>query len=202
MGTFFRRKSDKMGRNSHNYARNPANEDKAVKARGSNLKVHFKKTLEAANVLRGMKLRRAQTFLENVKLQKEGVPFRIRNGGSGRHAQAKQWGTSQVGWPKKSAEFLLGLLQNAAANAEKKSLDLDALQITHVQVNQAPKQRRRTYRAHGRIGPYQRSPCHIEIILEEEEGAVARPTSGISKKKKISKKKQRRENAEAGGLDM
>jgi large subunit ribosomal protein L17e len=34
----------------------------------------------------------------------------------------------------------------------KKSLDLDALVITHIQVNQAPKQRRRTYRAHGRIG--------------------------------------------------
>lgn len=145
-----------------------------------------------------MKLRRAQRFLENVKLQKEAVPFRNRNGGAGRHAQvgrfvfclcvgesslkahpfskqAKAWNTAQCGWPKKAAEFLLGLLQNAQANAEKKSLDLDALQITHIQVNQAPKQRRRTYRAHGRIGPYQNSPCHIELILEEEEGAVARP---------------------------
>lgn len=132
-------------------------------------------TLETANALRGMKLRRAQRFLENVKLQKEAVPFRNRNGGAGRHAQAKAWNTAQCGWPKKAAEFLLGLLQNAQANAEKKSLDLDALQITHIQVNQAPKQRRRTYRAHGRIGPYQNSPCHIELILEEEEGAVARP---------------------------
>jgi ribosomal protein L22 len=34
-----------------------------------------------------MKLRRAQKFLENVKLQKEAVPFRNRNGGAGRHAQ-------------------------------------------------------------------------------------------------------------------
>ena len=52
--------------------------------------------------------------------------------------QAKAWNTAQCGWPKKAAEFLLGLLQNAQANAEKKSLDLDALQITHIQVNQAP----------------------------------------------------------------
>lgn len=94
-------------------------------------------------------------------------------------------------------------MRNASANAEKKSLDLDALQITHVQVNQAPKQRRRTYRAHGRIGPYQSSPCHVELVLEEEEGAVARPVaSGEPKKKKISKKKARRENAEAGGVDV
>jgi hypothetical protein len=30
-------------------------------------------------------------------------------------------------------------------------LDVDALYISHIQVNQAQKQRRRTYRAHGRI---------------------------------------------------
>merc|ERR1711991_810620 len=128
-----------MGRNNSDYAQSPENEEKATKARGYNLRVHFKKTLEAANVLRGMKLRRAQQFLENVKLQKEIVPYRNHNDGSGRHAQAKQWKTAQGGWPKKSAEFLLDLLENAAANAEKKSLDVDALQITHIQVNQAPR---------------------------------------------------------------
>lgn len=32
-----------------------------------------------------------------------------------------------------------------------KGLDVDALHISHIQVNQAQKQRRRTYRAHGRI---------------------------------------------------
>lgn len=32
-----------------------------------------------------------------------------------------------------------------------KGLDVDALFISHIQVNQAQKQRRRTYRAHGRI---------------------------------------------------
>merc|ERR1711991_466999 len=158
------------------------------------------------NALRGMKLKRAQTFLENVLQKKEAVPFRNHNSGSGRHAQAKAWKTSQAGWPRKSAEFLLDLLRNAEANADKKGLDLAALQITHIQVNQAPKTRRRTYRAHGRIGPYQSSPCHIEMILEEEEGAVARPVNvGEGKKKKISKKKLRRQNqeyAEAGGLDM
>lgn len=32
-----------------------------------------------------------------------------------------------------------------------KGLDVDVLEISHIQVNQAQKQRRRTYRAHGRI---------------------------------------------------
>merc|ERR1711991_41897 len=193
----------RMGKSHADYAKKvEGDEEKAAKARGYNLRVHFKKTLETANVLRGMKLKRAQKFLENVKLQKEGVPFRNHNDGSGRHAQAKQWKTSQCGWPRKSAQFLADLLENAAANAERKQLDLDALQITHIQVNQAPKLRRRTYRAHGRIGPYQTSPCHVELILEEQEGAVARPVLEEKKKKKISKKKQRREAAEVADMDV
>lgn len=34
---------------------------------------------------------------------------------------------------------------------QSKALDVDGLYIVHVQCNRAPKQRRRTYRAHGRI---------------------------------------------------
>ena len=41
--------------------------------------------------------------------------------------------------------------------------------LTILQVNRAPKMRRRTYRAHGRINPYMSSPCHIEIVLVEKE---------------------------------
>ena len=100
----------------------------------------------------------------------------------------------QARWPKKSCEFIIGLLRNAEANAEvyihppssallvslmpytypwpvvvacrlgwmfcvahecrvsqMKDLDVDKLFITHIQVNRAVQQRRRTYRAHGRI---------------------------------------------------
>lgn len=32
-----------------------------------------------------------------------------------------------------------------------KGLDVDTIYVSHIQVNQAQKQRRRTYRAHGRI---------------------------------------------------
>jgi large subunit ribosomal protein L17e len=34
---------------------------------------------------------------------------------------------------------------------QSKGLNVESLVIKHIQVNQAPKQRRRTYRAHGRI---------------------------------------------------
>ena len=63
----------------------------------------------------------------------------------------KQFGVSKARWPIKSATFILGLLKNAEANADTKGLDTSNLIIKHIQVNQAPKQRRRTYRAHGRV---------------------------------------------------
>jgi large subunit ribosomal protein L17e len=53
-----------------------------------------------------------------------------------------------------------------------KGLDVDSLYISHIQVNKAMQQRRRTYRAHGRINPYMSSPCHVELILSEKEGTV------------------------------
>jgi large subunit ribosomal protein L17e len=53
------------------------------------------------------------------------------------------------------------------ANAETKGLDADSLVIDHAQCNKAPPGRRRTYRAHGRIGKYASQPAHIEIILKE-----------------------------------
>merc|ERR1711939_782171 len=49
--------------------------------------------------------------------------------------------------------------------------------VKHIQVNQAPKQRRRTYRAHGRISPYMSNPCHIELILTEGEEVVQKSSA-------------------------
>ena len=63
----------------------------------------------------------------------------------------KQFGVTRARWPVKSAQFLLGLLKNAESNADAKGLDSSNLVVKHIQVNQAPKQRRRTYRAHGRV---------------------------------------------------
>jgi large subunit ribosomal protein L17e len=53
-----------------------------------------------------------------------------------------------------------------------KGLDVDNLFISHIQVNRAMRQRRRTYRAHGRVNPYMSSPCHIELVLSEKESGV------------------------------
>merc|ERR1712126_726678 len=138
-------------------------------------------------------LARAVQCLKNVLDHKEIVPFRRFMGGVGRHAQAKVHGTSQGRWPKKSVEFLLDLLKNAESNAEYKGLDADHLVVDHIQVNRAPKMRRRTYRAHGRINPYMSSPCHIELTLVEKEQAFAKASAEEPEKKKVSQKKLQRQ---------
>lgn len=56
--------------------------------------------------------------------------------------------------------------------AQVKGLDVESLFISHIQVNKAMAQRRRTYRAHGRINPYMSSPCHVELTLLERETGV------------------------------
>jgi ribosomal protein L22 len=102
-------------------------------------------------------------------------------------SSGKQFGVSKARWPVKSAEFLIGLLKNAEANADTKGLDTSKLIVKHIQVNQAPKQRRRTYRAHGRINPYMSNPCHIELILTEAEEAVKKGEElGVEKSSRLS----------------
>ncbi len=79
----------------------------AAQARGSNLRVHFKvskiiinlkicinqrslqNTRETAAAIKGLTLKRAQKFLEDVVAHKAAVPFRRFTGGVSRHAQGK-----------------------------------------------------------------------------------------------------------------
>ncbi|OBT42194.1 60S ribosomal protein L17 [Pseudogymnoascus sp. WSF 3629] len=156
------------------YAATEIHPAKSARARGAYLRVSFKNTRETAQAINGWKLERAVKFLENVQEHKEAVAMRRYAGGTGRAAQGKAFGVTRARWPVKSAEFLLGLLKNAEANADTKGLDTGNLVVKHIQVNQAPKQRRRTYRAHGRINPYMSNPCHIELILTESEEVVAK----------------------------
>nr|CDI57027.1 probable RPL17A-ribosomal protein L17.e [Melanopsichium pennsylvanicum 4] len=151
--------------------------EKTAKSRGQYLRVHFKNTRETAAAVNGMKLQKAYAYLGNVVEKKQCIPFRRFNGGVGRTQQAKEFKTTQGRWPVKSVKFLLALLKNAEANAEAKGLETEELVIRNIVIQQAPKTRRRTYRAHGRINPYEGHPIHAEILLSEPAAQVPKADS-------------------------
>ncbi|PNS15156.1 ribosomal protein L22 [Sphaceloma murrayae] len=173
------------------YAAIEIDNSKSARARGSYLRTSYKKARETAQAINGLKLQRAVTYLEHVKEHKEAIPMRRYAGSTGRTAQGKPFGVSKARWPVKSAEFILGLLKNAEANADVKGLDTSNLIVKHIQVNQAPKQRRRTYRAHGRINPYMSNPSHIELILTEGEEVVQKASDALEKKNAHLSSRQR-----------
>ncbi|CAN8071880.1 unnamed protein product [Agarophyton chilense] len=155
------------------YSREPPNPTKSVRARGSDLRVHFKNTHEAGQAIKGMKLERAQKYLQNVIDKKEIVPFRRFKIGVKGKPQCNNWKVPVGRWPKKSAQFLLGLLKNAESNAEGRGIDSENLVVSHMQVNKAVRGRRRTFRAHGRINAFMSQPCHVELFLSVREDPVA-----------------------------
>merc|ERR1712203_912251 len=95
------------------YSCEPDDPTKSCKARGSDLRCHFKNTREAAMALRKMDLGKAKMYLEAVLRKERCIPFHRFCGGVGRTAQAKnEKGTTGQGrWPQKSCQFLLGLLK-------------------------------------------------------------------------------------------
>eukprot|EP01031_Cornospumella_fuschlensis_P028101 gene28101-33933_t len=158
------------------YSQEPSNTTKAAKARGNHLRIHFKHTREIGKSIVGKTVGKAKTYLENVLQFKEAIPVTKYTGGIGRHAIGKKYKApgDKVSWPQKATRTFLDLLTNIESNATAKQLDLEKTVITSVNCNQAPKMRRRTYRAHGRINAYMSSPAHIEIVVEEKQDDVVK----------------------------
>mmetsp|Transcript_114170 Transcript_114170/g.368864 ORF Transcript_114170/g.368864 Transcript_114170/m.368864 type:complete len:185 (-) Transcript_114170:76-630(-) len=180
------------------YSREAKNPSKSCKAMGVDLRVHFKNTYETAQAIKGMNLRTAQRYLEDVCEKKRCIPYRKYTGGVSRTPQAKAFKVTQGRWPLKSCKALLNLLKNAESNAEFKNLDTDNLIIDHVCVLEAQQGRRRTYRAHGRINAYMSSPCHVQLILQEKEETVEKPKEE-AKPVKFTKKQLAKRRLKVGG---
>jgi len=164
-----------------------------AKARADYIRVHYKHCREIANAIKGKNVGKAKDYLKEVLQYKSAIPFTKYTGGIGRHAVGKQYKApgDKVGWPQKATKTFLDLLTNIESNATSKGLDLAKVTITHANCNQAPKMRRRTYRAHGRINAHLSCPAHIQLIGEEapEEVAKEEPVAAkVVSKKSVAQK--------------
>merc|ERR1719329_1851514 len=115
------------------FSREPTNPSKACKAQGVDLRVHYKNTYNVGQAIKGMNVKSAQTYLEDVLEKKQCIPYRRYTGCISRTPQAKAFKMSQGRWPVKSVKIMLDLLRNAESNAEFKNLDTDNLAISHMQ---------------------------------------------------------------------
>merc|ERR1711971_1212963 len=165
------------------YSRAAAVPEKSVRAMGCDLRTSFKNTYNVAQAIKGWKLEEAKTYLQAVVDKNRCIPFRRFRSGVGRNAQTKEFKTTQGRWPEKSCKVVLSLLKNAESNAEYSNLETENLAITHIQVQRAAPGRRRTYRAHGRINAYMSSPCHIEMILSQDDSDKVEKPSGDKPKR-------------------
>mmetsp|Transcript_6332 Transcript_6332/g.9271 ORF Transcript_6332/g.9271 Transcript_6332/m.9271 type:complete len:194 (+) Transcript_6332:114-695(+) len=160
---------------------------KISKSRGSHLRIHFKHCREITNHIKGMPVEKAMKFMTDVLAFKAIVPFVRFTGGIGRKAQAKQNKTSgdKGRWPVKATAVVKDLLANAISNAQTRGLEPENLIVKHAQCNRAPAGRRRTYRAHGRIGKYASQPAHIEFILTEKKEGVQKGEEDMDEEKQV-----------------
>ena len=165
--------------------------------RVADLRAHFKNTYETARAVKGLNLDKAIKYLENVLEHRDCIPYRRFTGHVGRTTQAKLHGVTQGRFPEKSVRYVLQLLKNLHANAEAKGLKIERTSISHFAVQRAVQGRRRTYRAHGRIGPYKSSNCHIEFIATEKAETVKRAGED-TKTVRLTKKQAARQRLSIG----
>jgi large subunit ribosomal protein L17e len=84
--------------------------------------------------VKGLNLKRAIKYLEDVLEHRDCIPYRRFTGHVGRTTQAKLHGVTQGRFPEKSVKYVIQLLKNLLANAEAKGLNADRCIITHFAV--------------------------------------------------------------------
>jgi len=115
--------------------------------------------------IKGMFLKDAKKYLEDVQLKKAAVPFR-RYKRKGAH-RSEISGFHTGAYPKKAAEKVLLVLSNLEANAEFKGLDIDRLKIIHAAAQRGRVIKAYTPRAQGRSSPSFNTLVHIELVATE-----------------------------------
>lgn len=102
-----------------NYSKDPKNE-KHARASGNDIQINFKRTWEAAKMLKGKTIEEVRSYFNDVLEHKRIIPFTKYTNGVGRKAQATEFKKTQGAWPEKSVKYLLSLLENLENNAKVK----------------------------------------------------------------------------------
>lgn len=134
----------------------------SARAIGRELQISPKHSIVICRHIKGWRLERAKTFLEDVIAKKAAVPD-TRYGSSG-HRRGK---LGPGRFPEKAARQILKVLEGAEANAEYKGLVTEEMYIAHSAAHRGRAWEGRFPRARGRATPKIRETVNVEIILKE-----------------------------------
>ena len=136
-----------------------------ARANGKELPISPRHSIEICRAIKGMPVKDAIEFLEDVMDRRRAVPFKRHTGGVP-HRKGK--GLASGRFPKKAARAILRIVEQARNNAEFKEISGD-LRIIHAAAHRGRPWYSWQPRAHGRSTPKMRETVNVEIIVEEYE---------------------------------
>lgn len=136
----------------------------SAKALGKELHISPKDCQEICKEIKGMKLEKAQDYLESVVKKDKAVPYTRHDKKKG-HRKGK--GIDSGGYPVKAAKSILDVLENVQANAEYKGLLFERLVIIHASANKGIEYPGFQPRAFGRASPSNTPTTNVEIVVKE-----------------------------------
>ena len=140
------------------------NPDKTAKAYGKELECSPKDSKNISHALRGMTVKKARTYLEDIMEKRKPLPSVYHKKG-----KSHQKKTGPASYPQKSARYILKTLKNAVNNAEYKGFDAENMKIKHISAYRGRVIPGMYPRAFGRATDKNKKTTNIEIILEEVE---------------------------------
>ena len=144
------------------YSTAAVTDERSARAYGNELHTSWKNAINVTRAIKGMKVRRAEQYLEDVIAKKVALPFTVRN-----LKVAHRRGMGPGRYPKKSTEKTLMVLRNAINNAEYQNLDPDEMVIVHASAYKGRTIPGWMPRAHGRATAKNEETCNIEIVIRE-----------------------------------
>lgn len=138
-------------------------EEKAARAFGNEMRTSWKNAINITRQIQGMKVRKAEQYLEDVIALKRAVKFTTRL-----LKVAHKPGIGPGRYPKKSAQKTLVVLRNAINNAEYQGLDPDEMVIIHASAYKGRTLKGFMPRAHGRATAKNEDTANIEIIIQQK----------------------------------
>jgi len=133
-----------------------------AQARCHNVATSHKDALEVANAIRGLKLGKAEAFLNDVIEHKRAVPYKKKNKGVAHRA-----GMGSGKYSDRTVKFVLEILLNAKATAQNKGLDLSKTFVTHTAVHRGLFKKPRGSRVFAKGPAHHARRSNIEMMLEE-----------------------------------